>query len=536
MKPFSDVLLALHQRLIVSCQAPDGDPFHDPESMARFARTAVMGGAGGIRANGAEDVRAIRAAVSVPILGIDKRLMEDGRILITPTFEGARSLVEAGAGIIALDCTARGRRYGAIERLQRIRAELRVPVMADCATLEEAKAAAAAGAEIVASTMRGYTDATADVTCFEPFYVAEWVRELDTPLIVEGHVSTPDEAAAAFAGGAFSLVIGTAITRPEAITRRIVQAIERQVRSGEHRFFLGIDLGATNTKYGVVARDGRLVASASVPTPSDGGREVLLAHLKRVAGLCRELATQEGVEPSALGVATAGWVDPGTGTVAYATDNLPGWTGAPIAAELGPVAGLPVGVENDANALAVAEKYFGAARGANDFVCVTLGTGVGGGCYVAGRLNRGPHFLANGIGHITLEYGGLPCTCGRRGCLEVYTNAAALLRYAGGGFASAEEVIREAGRGDGPARGAIRTLTGYLAAGLAGIIHVLDPSLLVIGGGLAENSPMLFDDLKAAFADEVTAWDHRRIEVCPSPLGYYGGVLGAAAVAIEKLA
>ena len=114
-------------------------------------------------------------------------------------------------------------------------------------------------------------------------------------------------------------------------------------------------------------------------------------------------------------------------------------------------------VENDANALAIAERHFGRGRDVDDFVCITLGTGVGGGCYIAGRLNRGAHFFANALGHIPIQHGGLPCTCGRKGCLEVYANAAALLRYAGQEFATAEDVIRAANSGENIARRALRT-------------------------------------------------------------------------------
>src|SRR5581483_1687076 len=138
---------SLAGRLIVSCQAPDADVFRDSESMARFARAAAAGGAGGIRANSPEDVRAIRQAVAIPVIGLQKRLQPDGKPLITPSFEDAKALVEAGAAIVAVDCTIRGQRTGALERLRRIRKELSVPVLADIATIEEAVAAQVAGAD-----------------------------------------------------------------------------------------------------------------------------------------------------------------------------------------------------------------------------------------------------------------------------------------------------------------------------------------------------------------------------------------------------
>jgi putative N-acetylmannosamine-6-phosphate epimerase len=154
--------------LIASCQVPEGDPFRDSDCIARFARAAVQAGAAGIRANGVEDVRAIRKALPVPLplIGLDKRIAPDGKVLISPTFAGAREVCAAGANIIALDCTARGQRYGALDRLRQLKAELGVLVMADIARVEEGIAAASAGADLVGSTMRGYTQETAECDSF----------------------------------------------------------------------------------------------------------------------------------------------------------------------------------------------------------------------------------------------------------------------------------------------------------------------------------------------------------------------------------
>jgi predicted NBD/HSP70 family sugar kinase len=250
----------------------------------------------------------------------------------------------------------------------------------------------------------------------------------------------------------------------------------------------------------------------------------------RVIGEARKMNR----EPAALGVATAGWVDPATGRVVYATENLPGWTGAPIAAVLSEALGLPVAVENDANSLAVAERYFGAGKDSKDFVCITLGTGVGGGCYTGGRLHRGAHFFANALGHVQIEADGLPCTCGQRGCLEVYSNAAALMRYAGAGFSSAEQVIAASKAGQETARGALHTLAQHLARGCATMVHLLDPELLILSGGIAQDNHLLLADLERELACRTTAWDRRQLQIRLSPLAYFGGVLGAAAVALER--
>jgi putative N-acetylmannosamine-6-phosphate epimerase len=218
-------LRKLYRKLIVSCQAREGEPFRDPQSQARFALSAVDGGAAGIRAQGADDVRAIRAVVSVPIIGIRKIKQDDGRVLITPTLESARELVSAGADLIALDVTARGQRFGALERVRRIRDELKTPALADISTIEEALMAVDAGVDAVLSTMRGYTDDTASVDTFDCEFIRDLVNCCSVPVIAEGMIETPEQARQALDAGAFAVVVGSAITRPVTIARRFASAL-----------------------------------------------------------------------------------------------------------------------------------------------------------------------------------------------------------------------------------------------------------------------------------------------------------------------
>ncbi len=408
--------------------------------------------------------------------------------------------------------------------------------MADIATLDEALAAQEAGAELIATTLRGYTSETASIRSFDPGFVKLLVENLETPVVTEGRINTPEQAREALLAGAYAVVVGTAITAPGEITRRFARMleVEREQRT-QNRHFLAIDLGGTNTKSGIVSREGKLLHTATIPTPPAGGREVLLNHLKAVAQQSMFTARLKGISPSALGIATAGWVDFYRGRVAYATENLPGWTGTPIAEELESSTGLPVAVENDANALALAERQFGVGRTVRDFVCLTLGTGVGGGCIIGGSLNRGPHFFANALGHITLVPDGYPCTCGKKGCLETYANAAALLRFAEGRFKTAEEVITAGQAGDAGAAEAIRTLARHLAAGTASIVQILDPELIILSGGIAETNPLLLRHFEGELQSRVLVWERRKIQVQVSRLGYFSGVLGAVAAVLEKI-
>ncbi len=532
---FDELSQTIRGKLIVSCQAKEGDVFHDPELMARFAVAAVAGGAAGIRANGPADIRAIRRVTDLPIIGIDKTMHHDGLLLITPSFESARALVEAGADMVALDCTERGQQGGALGRIREIHAKLQVPVLADVASVEQAVAAAEAGADFVLSTLRGYTEETNHAVHFDPTFIEELVQSSGVPVIAEGRISSPEQAQQAIAAGALAVVVGTAITRPAEIARRFATAIENEhARRNAVRHTIGIDLGGTQTKYGIVSSGGELLYKAAVETPAKSGARALLEHLKRVAQSATDKAAELGREPLALGVATAGWVETETGRVTYATDNLPGWTGTPVGEELALACGLPVAVENDANALAVGEKHFGAAKSLRDFVCMTLGTGLGGGCYVDGRLNRGTHYIANMLGHIPLVPSGVLCSCGVRGCLEPYVNAAALVRYAGDSQISAAQVIAAANAGEQQAIVAIRTLACHLARGCAALVALLDPEALILGGGLVENNPLLISALASELAQIVRPWENRGLRVIPSELGYHGGVLGAAALAFER--
>lgn len=524
-----DIMNLLRGRLVVSCQAPAGDPFSEPALLSLFARAAVSGGAAGIRTEGPDAVRAIKAATSVPIIGLRKRLMPDKQIMITPTNDDVRELVEAGADVIAMDCSARGQRNGALERIRWAQKNHNVPVWADVATVDEGVAAAHAGADAVLSTLRGYTDDTTDILEFEASFIEALVKAVDVPVIAEGRISSLEQISAALAAGAASVVVGTAITRPEMITRRFAASMGARPQSAT-RHIVGIDLGGTSIKSGVVSTsDGRVHFSSVTPTAAASGREALLSALVKIARARLDDAKAHGLAPDAIGIATAGWVNPRSGRVIYATDNLPGWTGTEIGREMENALGLPVSVENDGNAQAIAERIYGAGREVDDFVCITLGTGIGGGCYVNGRLNHGAHFLGNGIGHMIVERNGRACNCGKRGCFEAYTSAKALLEYGRGLWSSAEELIGAAHRGDVVAQKALETHADWVSAGCDSLHKILDPKVIVLAGGLTQKNPILPQLIEARLRSTDRAWKYRATRVVASSLGYFGGVLGAAA-------
>lgn len=220
---------SLRGRLIVSCQAYPGEPLRHPESMARIAQSAIIGGAAAIRAQGIEDIRLIVESVDVPVIGLWK--VGDAGVFITPTLEHAVAVVEAGAGIVAIDGTRRIRPDGLSlsETIREIKSRTGALVMADAGSVDDALAAEAAGADIVGTTLAGYTGERARTSGPDLELIELVAARLTVPLFAEGRIHTPAQARSALDAGAFSVVVGTAITHPASITSWFVDSIEQAV-------------------------------------------------------------------------------------------------------------------------------------------------------------------------------------------------------------------------------------------------------------------------------------------------------------------
>jgi N-acylglucosamine-6-phosphate 2-epimerase len=216
-------------RLIVSCQALPHEPLYGADIMARMALAAAQGGAAAIRANTPADIRAIRAVVSLPIIGLYKAELPGFEVYITPTLAHACEIAEAGADVIAIDATARPRPEFAdlTSFIAAIHQATGLPVLADISTLEEGIAAEAAGADFVATTLSGYTPYSPQRDGPDIELVGALSHALTTPVIAEGRYHTPEQVTAALKAGAVSVVVGGAITRPQEITQRFVKAIEK---------------------------------------------------------------------------------------------------------------------------------------------------------------------------------------------------------------------------------------------------------------------------------------------------------------------
>jgi glucokinase len=307
---------------------------------------------------------------------------------------------------------------------------------------------------------------------------------------------------------------------------------------------IGVDIGGTKVLGAVVDPAGVIVAQARRSTPTDP-----VTIIDQIAAVVEEL--KAGHDVAAVGIGVAAWINADRSEVLFAP-NL-ALRDAPLGKLIQDRVRLPVVVENDANVAAWAEFRFGAARAAHDSMAlVTVGTGIGGGLVVGGELLRGAFGMAGEPGHMRAVPDGLPCPCGRHGCLEQYASGTALVRFArqraiadpdgaarlldlAGGVPDAIDgplVTTAAKAGDPAARDAFAEIGRWLGAGLADLVYLIDPEILVVGGGVAEAGELLMDPVRASFAEQHGARGRLPLPaVVPALMGNGAGVVGAADLA-----
>lgn len=307
---------------------------------------------------------------------------------------------------------------------------------------------------------------------------------------------------------------------------------------------IGVDVGGTKVAAGVVDHEGRILRKSRRPTPfTDPGLTA-----EAIASAVGEL--RAGYDVEAVGLGAAGFVDDTRSTVLFAP-NL-AWRDEPLEEKVRERVGLPVVVENDANAMAWAEHRFGAGRDESFTVCVTLGTGIGGGVIAGGEVLRGRWGIGGELGHFRVVPGGRRCGCGNRGCWEQYASghalvaearelarmspalAGRLLEVCGGNVEgiNGPEVTKVALEGDAAALQCFRMVGSWLGQGLADIAAVLDPGLFVVGGGVSEAGDLLLDPARQAYGKALTGRGHRPVaSVRVAELGPDAGIVGAADLA-----
>ena len=295
--------------------------------------------------------------------------------------------------------------------------------------------------------------------------------------------------------------------------------------------YLGIDVGGTNSKLAVVeASDGdrpELLATVTLPTGAGDPGEVI----GRLAEAGARLVAGHG-PVAAAGVGVPGLFDEASGRAVFLPNLPPAWAGREVAGPLAGRLGVPVALINDARSFTLAESRMGAAAGCSTVICLTLGTGVGGGVVVDGRLRFGPHGRAGELGHQVIDPAGPPCGCGNRGCVEAFAAGAALSRL--GGQPSPQAVFAAAAAGDERARAAVEAVAGRLAVGIANLVTVLWPERVVVGGGVAAAGEQLLGPLRRAVAAASPLVDPAAYEIVPAALGPAAGAIGAALWARER--
>jgi glucokinase len=292
---------------------------------------------------------------------------------------------------------------------------------------------------------------------------------------------------------------------------------------------LGLDLGGTNIKWVVLDQDGTPLADGSLPTEAAAGPD----HVVERLALAGHVAIEAAGPIATAGVGVPGIYEATQGSIRFFT-NLPGpWAGHPLGVPLSEALGVPVRLINDARAFTLAEARVGAGKGCESLVGVTLGTGVGGGIVLDGRLVLGFHGTAGEIGHQVIDCtpGAPRCGCGNTGCLESFVRAAALAGAAG--TATAAEAFAADERGDPRAHAAVERWIDYLAIGLANAVTILTPERIVLGGGVASAATRIIVPLRDRLRAHVHLTDPERVDIVCAALGVRAGAIGAALRGLE---
>jgi len=314
------------------------------------------------------------------------------------------------------------------------------------------------------------------------------------------------------------------------------------------KHYVGIDLGGTNIKGGVVTASGEVLHFESIETEVEGGRDHVLDRIGMLAGKVRDAAGLQPEQIAAVGIGSPGPLDTKRGII-HEAPNLPGWINLPLADEVRRRCGYPTFLENDANSAALAEAHVGAGKGTQCMIMLTLGTGIGGGIVLGGRVWHGADDIAAELGHVSVKYDGIPCNCGSIGCVEAYASATGVVRRArqaieqgaDSSLAGAddsltcEQVFRAAAAGDRLAQQVVDDTAAYLGTAIGSLINIFNPDMIVLFGGMTNAGDQLLVPLRHEVRKRSFKIGADRCKIVCSRLGAEAGVIGAAVTAMQAL-
>lgn len=309
--------------------------------------------------------------------------------------------------------------------------------------------------------------------------------------------------------------------------------------------YAGIDVGGTNIKFGLFYPDGKIIYKEQRPTLAEKGATPLMHLVTNIAERLIMHASEDDLEVPWLGVGTPGAIDFKTGQVLGQTPHIPGWEGMEIGENLRNRLNMPVWVDNDVNSMSLAELKFGAAVGAKSAVCVTVGTGVGGAVIIDGKLVRGHTHSAGELGHMTINFDGPPCKCGKKGCVEAYCATSAIITRAKSKLArdmtpvfqeliggdleklNIKSITAAAKQDDYVAKEVLEETAEYLAMALGNVVNLLNPQIIIIGGGITDGSPEFISYVSAAVRKHAFPSAVKELKVTKAALGNDAGFIGA---------
>ncbi len=308
-------------------------------------------------------------------------------------------------------------------------------------------------------------------------------------------------------------------------------------------FFIGFDLGGTFIKYALGNSDAQLLIKGKKPTGADQPKEAIFAVIFQAIDELISQAQKLGGRVVAIGFGSPGAVDFDHGRLMGNTPNIADWGDADIRNTIESRYGIPVWADNDANLMTLAETRQGAAKGLKHVIALTLGTGIGGGIIIDGKLHRGVNYAGAELGHITIKYDGVPCNCGGIGCIEQYASAPAMVRHylekiAQSGKSAphtvtTETIFRRAKEGEPEAAATIDETCEYLGAALASLLNIFNPQIIVIGGGVADAGDEFIKKIWKATARRAMPPSLVGLKLVRAELGNDAGMVGAIDLAAE---